>query len=85
MQFEMIASADAPPAGPERRKRRMPEVEEMVAALRPGMVARITLGEDEKPRPVIEQIYRSAARHGKIVDLWESGGLLYAEESAGRD
>lgn len=85
MQYEIIAKSEAPAAGPDRRKRRLPEVEEMVAALGPGTVARITLGEDEKPRPLIEQIYRSAARHGKIVDLWESGGLLYAEESAGRD
>jgi hypothetical protein len=83
MQFEMIAKADAPAQGPERRKRRMPQIEEMVGQLEPGMVARIQLGEDEKPRPVLEAIYKAAARRNKVVDVWEVGGLLYAEAIGG--
>lgn len=79
MQFEMIAKADAPAQGPDRRKRRMPQIEEMVDQLEPGKVARIQLGEEEKPRPLIEGIYKAAARRNKVVDVWEVGGLLYAE------
>ena len=84
MRVTMIAKSEAPAQGPDRRKRRIPEVEEMIGSLAAGTVARIELGEDEKPRPIIEQIYRSAARRGKIVDIWDVGGQLYVEELSGR-
>lgn len=82
MQFTIIDRADAPAQGPDRRKRRNPEIEAMVAQLTPGQVARIELNEDEKPRPLVEQLYKAAARGGKIIDIWEVGGLLYAENIA---
>lgn len=85
MQFDMIAKADAPAQGPDRRKRRMPQIEEMVGQLDAGRVARIQLGEDEKPRPIVEAIYKAATRQHKVVDVWEVGGLLYAEAVGGAD
>ena len=83
MQFEMIAKADAPAQGPDRRKRRMPQIEELVGQLEAGRVARIQLAENEKPRPIIEAVYKAAARQNKVVDVWEVGGLLYAEAVGG--
>ena len=86
MQYEMIAAGDAPPPGPERRKRRLPEVEALIGELGPDAVAKVSLGEDEKPRPIMEHLYRSAARHGKAIEVWESGGHLYVElGTAGSD
>jgi hypothetical protein len=85
MNYEIIEKSDAPAQGPDRRKRRLPAIEEMVAALEVGKVARIQLADDEKPRPIIEQIFKTGARHGKIVDVWEVGGMLYAEQVADRD
>ncbi|MGI9253019.1 MAG: hypothetical protein ACR2J8_04680 [Thermomicrobiales bacterium] len=85
MNFEIIDKSDAPAQGPERRKRRNPAIEEMVTSLEPGKVARIQLDEDEKPRPLVEQIFKTGARQGKIVDVWEVGGLLFAEQVTDRD
>lgn len=83
MNYTMIAKSEAPAQGPERRKRRIPAIDELISSLQPGSVARIELAEDEKPRPVIEQIYKAGARHSKVVDVWEVGGLLYAEQLPG--
>lgn len=79
MQYEMIPKAEAPAQGPERRKRRLPEVEELVKALDGSTVARIKLGEDERPRQVVEQIFKTGVRLGRPVDVWEVGGFLYVE------
>ncbi len=79
MQYLMISKSEAPPVGPERRKRRLPEIESLVAELAPGTVAKVILAENEKPRPIVEHLYRSAARQGKIVDVWEAGGFLFVE------
>ena len=83
MRYTMIPKEEAPAQGPERRKRRSPEVDDLVGGLQPGIVARIELGEDEKPRPIIEQIFKSGARHGKVVDVWEVGGQLFVEQVTG--
>lgn len=83
MRYTMIAKSEAPAQGPERRKRRIPEIDDLVRGLEPGTVARIELGEDEKPRQIIEQIFRAGARESKIVDVWEVGGQLYAEQMVG--
>jgi len=83
MLYTMIPKSEAPAQGPERRKRRIPEIDDLVTALEPGTVARIELGEDEKPRPIIEQIFKAGARQGKVVDVWEVGGQLYAERLTG--
>ena len=56
MQFEMIAKADAPAQGPDRRKRRMPQIEDLVGQLEPGRVARIQLAENEKPRVAMQTL-----------------------------
>jgi hypothetical protein len=85
MNFEIIEKSEAPAQGPERRKRRNPAIEEMVSLLEPGKVARIKLDDDEKPRPLIEQIYKTGARNGKIVDVYEVGGMLFAEQVLDRD
>lgn len=85
MQYELIAKTDAPPPGPERRKRRMPLVEELVGQLAAGRVARVQLADDEKPRPVVEAIYKAAARRQLVVEVWEAGGLLYVEASSPAD
>lgn len=76
----MIPKAEAPAQGPERRKRRLPEIDELIGGLAAGQVARIELGEDEKPRPIIEQIYKTGTRQGKLVEVWEVGGQLYVEQ-----
>lgn len=83
MRYSMIAKSEAPAQGPERRKRRVPEIDDLVRGLEPGAVARIELGEDEKARPIIEQIFKAGARQGKVVDVWEVGGQLYAEQMVG--
>jgi len=83
MRYSMIAKSEAPAQGPERRKRRIPEIDDLVQGLEPGSVARIELGEDEKARLVIEQIFKAGARQGKVVDVWEVGGQLYAEQMVG--
>ncbi len=84
MNYTMIDRQDAPARAPQRRKRRIEGLEDLVASLAPGRVARIQLGENEKARPVLEQIYRTASRSGKLVEVWEVGGVLYAE-LAGED
>jgi hypothetical protein len=83
VRYSMIAKSEAPAQGPERRKRRVPEIDDLVRGLEPGAVARIELGEDEKARPIIEQIFKAGARQGKVVDVWEVGGQLYAEQMVG--
>ncbi|MBA3416086.1 MAG: hypothetical protein H0U10_12760 [Chloroflexia bacterium] len=83
MRYSMIAKSEAPAQGPERRKRRIPEIDDLVRGLEPGRVAQIELGEDEKARLVIEQIFKAGARQGKVVDVWEVGGKLYAEQMVG--
>ena len=79
MNFTLIDRQEAPARGPERSKRRIPGIEELVASLEAGKAARIELGENEKPRLVTEQLYKTATRAGKLVDVWEADGVLYAE------
>jgi hypothetical protein len=79
MQYTYIDQSDAPAPAPDRAKRRIAGVEELVAGLTPGKVARIELGEGEKPRPVVEQLFKAAARQRKLIDVYDVGGLLYAE------
>lgn len=79
MNYTVIAREDAPARGPERTKRRIAGMEELVATLAPGKVARIELAEEERSRVVMEQLYKTATRAGKLVDVWEVGGVLYAE------
>ena len=79
MNYTMIDRQEAPARAPERPRRRIEGMEDLVASLVPGQAARIQLAEDEKPRPVIEQVYRTATRAGKLVEVWEVGGVLYVE------
>lgn len=79
MNYTMIAKTDAPARLPERLRRRILGMEELVGGLTAGQVARIELQEGEKPRVVTEQLFKTAARHGKLVDVWEVGDVLYAE------
>ena len=78
MKYGFVPEADAPPPVLERKKRRIAGLDELVVGLLPGQVARIELEEGERPRPLIEQLYQTAARHGKLLDLWETGGIFYA-------
>ena len=79
MQITIIPKAEAPARGPLRPKQRSPEAEALVDGLAPGQVARIELGDGEKPRPITEHLYRAATRRGKLIDIWEVGGIFYAE------
>ena len=79
MNYMLIDRQEAPARAPERAKRRIPEMEELVDSLVPEKVARIELAEGEKPRLVVEQLFKTAVRRGKMVDVWEVGGVLYAE------
>ena len=79
MNYTVIPSQEAPARAPERARRRIQGMEELVAALEPGKVARIELSDDEKARVVTEQLFKTATRSGKLVDVWEVGGVLYAE------
>jgi hypothetical protein len=79
MHYTLIDRAAAPARMPDRGKRRSPEIDQLVAALTPGKVARVELTADEKPRGIIYRILRSAARQGRVVDAWEVGGFVYAE------
>ncbi|MDP9365638.1 MAG: hypothetical protein M3Q10_15690 [Chloroflexota bacterium] len=79
MNYTVIAREEAPARGPERNRRRVQGMEALVAALEPGKVARIELADEEKPRAVTEQLFKTATRAGKLVDVWEVDGVLYAE------
>jgi len=79
MNFTIIAREEAPARAPERTKRRIPGVVDLVGSLEPGKIARIELAEDERARVVTEQVFRAATRAGKLVDVWEVDGVLYAE------
>ena len=79
MNYTFIDRLEAPARPPERAKRRMPAVTELVDALSPGKVARIELEEGEKALRVTDQLFKTAARQGKVVDVWEVGGVIYAE------
>lgn len=82
MNYTIIEREAAPARSPDRAKRRIEGMEALVASLEPGKVARIELGDDENPRRVSEQLYKTANRAGKLVDMWEVGGILYAEVAA---
>ena len=82
MNYTLIDHQEAPARGPERSKRRIPGMEELVGSLEAGKVARIELAEGEKPRMVTEQLFKTATRAGKMVDVWEVGGVIYAELAA---
>jgi hypothetical protein len=79
VRYTIVDRQEAPARSPERAKRRVEGMEALVASLEPGKVARIELGEDENPRRVSEQLYKTANRSGKLVETWEVGGILYAE------
>ena len=79
MNYTLIDRQEAPARAPERAKRRVPGMDELVGSLVPGKGARIELAEDEKPLRVTDQLFKTAARQGKTVDVWEVGGVLYAE------
>lgn len=79
MNYTVMAREEAPARPPERIKRRPAGIDELIAALEPGKIARVDLGEDERSRPMIEQIHRAGTRAGKLVDVWEVAGTLYAE------
>ena len=79
MNYTIIARQEAPARPPERVRRRIAGIDTLVGSLEVGKVARIELGEDEKPRVAIEQLFRTASRAGKLVDVWEADGVLYAE------
>ena len=79
MNYTLIDRQEAPARAPERGRRRVPGMDELVGSLVPGKVARIELGEDEKPLRVTDQLFKTAARQGKTVVVWEVGGVLYAE------
>ena len=79
MNYTVIDRSEAPARRPERDKRRIPGIEELVGGLAPGKVARIELAEGERPRAVMEQLFKTATRQGKMLDIWEVGGILYAE------
>ena len=79
MQYAYIDQAEAPAPAPDRAKRRVAGVEELVAGLEPGKVAKIELEDGEKPRPILEQLFKAAARQRKLIDVYDVGGLLYAE------
>ena len=79
MNYTLIDRQEAPARLPERGKRRIAGMEELVGGLVAGKVARIELAEGEKPRAVTEQVFKTAARQGKMVDVWDVGGVLYAE------
>ena len=79
MQYTLIDSSEAPARMPRRARRRHPEIEELIAALEPGKVARITVPKGTKGRSVGYRIMQTAARRRKMIDVWEVGGVLYAE------
>ncbi|HEU5433207.1 MAG TPA: hypothetical protein VFU81_16185 [Thermomicrobiales bacterium] len=79
MQYTFVDRMEAPAAAPDRAKRRIPGVDELVAGLEPAKVAKIALEDGEKPRVIAEQLFRTAARQRKLIDVYEVGGVLYAE------
>ncbi len=79
MNYTFIDQKDAPARSPERGRRRIAGIDELVEGLTPGKAVRIELNEEEKPRAVTDQLFKTAARTGKLVDVWEVDGIIYAE------
>jgi hypothetical protein len=82
MNYTFIDRSDAPARAPERARRRVEGMDELIAALEPGKVARIEMSENEKPRGVADQVYKTATRSGMLVDVWDVGGILYVEPAS---
>ena len=79
MNYTFVPKAEAPAQMQGRQKRRLAGADELIGGLAPGQVARVELGEGERVRPVMEHLFKSAARQGRFIDIWEVGGLLYVE------
>ena len=59
-------------------------MEGLVASLAPGKVARIIPEEGKNSLRTVSQLYKTATKAGKLVNVWEVGGIIYAE-AAGSD
>lgn len=82
MKYGYLAKADVPPPSLDRKKRRVAGVDELVAGLLPGQVARIEIEEGEKALLVTEQLFKTAVRQRRLVEVWEVGGILFAALAA---
>ncbi len=78
MKYEFVAKTDAPPPSLDRKKRRIGGLDEVIGELPPGQVARVEMDEGERPRQMVEQLYQAAVRQGKLLEVWEVGGVFYA-------
>jgi hypothetical protein len=79
MDYTVIDRVDAPAPAPERSKRRIPELDTLIDSLAPGKVARIVPEEGRNSLRTVDQIYKTATKAGKLVNVWEVGGVIYAE------
>lgn len=82
MKYTFIDRAEAPARAPERARRQVEGMDKLIAALEPGKVARIEMAENEKPRGVADQVYKTASRSGIVVDVWDVAGVLYVERQS---
>jgi hypothetical protein len=76
MNFEIIDRAEAPPLPPAPKGRWAQELTDLVQALGPGKVARVDPA-GEKPRRIVNNVYRLAGRLGKAVTAWEDDGYVF--------
>lgn len=85
MKFTYLTKADAPSMALVRKKRQYPGVDEVIAGLTPGHVARIELEEGERTRAAAEQLFQVANGQGSLLRVWEIGGVVYAELASAAD
>jgi hypothetical protein len=79
MRFTLIDEADAPPqpARLSKRRRRL-EISELLDALTPSLVGRISPTKDENVAKTWKLVFEVAASRGTRIDAWEGeDGLLY--------
>ena len=79
MKVTTIRPDEAPPKPRPTASKMTRQVEEMLANLKPGSVAKIDLEGNETARGVKSSITRAARRMGKDVDLWDAAGSVFAQ------
>lgn len=76
MELELIKPSDAP-AFKKATSRTGKQSEDLVAALVPGMVGKVTLPKNISVRGAKVSLTRAAQRLGKQITLWDADGVVF--------
>lgn len=78
MEMELIQPSEAPIVK-KATSRTGKQSEELVAALVPGMVGKVTLPRTISVRGAKVSLTRAARRLGKELKLWDADGIVYMQ------